>query len=136
MLLVLKAGERLYVNGAVLRFNKKTTVELLNDAVFLLEGHVLQASETTTPLRQIYFVLQTMLMEPKSAPATGDLFYSLMTSAQKNFSNLEILGGLDEIGLLVGTDRLFEAMKRVRGLYALETEILEIEAANAAVRAA
>ena len=48
----LKAGERLFINGAVIRAERKTNIELLNDAVFLLEAHVLQPEEATTPLRQ------------------------------------------------------------------------------------
>ena len=44
--------------------DRKATIELLNDATFLLETHVMQASDATTPLRQIYFVIQVMLMDP------------------------------------------------------------------------
>ncbi|MEP3303909.1 MAG: flagellar biosynthesis repressor FlbT, partial [Roseibium sp.] len=55
----LKAGERLFLNGAVIRAERKTQLELMNDAVFLLEGHILQQNEATTPLRQIYFILQS-----------------------------------------------------------------------------
>jgi flagellar biosynthesis activator protein FlaF len=56
-----RAGERLYLNGAVIRLDRKATIELLNDAAFLLETPVIQASEATTPLRQLYFVVQMML---------------------------------------------------------------------------
>ncbi|MDJ0929502.1 flagellar biosynthesis repressor FlbT [Breoghania sp.] len=93
--LVLKTGERLFVNGAVLRFNRKTTVELMSDAVFLLEGHVIQPHETHTPLRQIYFVFQTMLMDPATVETARDLAKSLISAAQKAFSNLESLEGFD-----------------------------------------
>jgi flagellar protein FlbT len=41
--------------------DRKATIELLNDAAFLLETPVIQASEATTPLRQLYFVVQMML---------------------------------------------------------------------------
>ena len=34
---------------------------------FLLESHVLQAEQATTPLRQLYFILQVMLMNPGGA---------------------------------------------------------------------
>ena len=56
MQISLKAGERIYINGAVVRVDRKVSIELMNDVVFLLEAHVLQAEETTTPLRQLYFV--------------------------------------------------------------------------------
>ena len=51
MNITLRAGERLYLNGAVIRLDRKATIELLNDAAFLLETHVIQASEATTTLR-------------------------------------------------------------------------------------
>lgn len=47
--LSLRAGERIYMNGAVLRVDRKVSLELLNDASFLLEAHVLQAEAATTP---------------------------------------------------------------------------------------
>ena len=62
--LSLRAGERLFLNGAVLRVDRKTQVELLNDVTFLLESHVMQAADTKTPLRQLYFILQMMLIDP------------------------------------------------------------------------
>ena len=64
MNITLRAGERLYINGAVIRVDRKATIELLNDVTFLLENHVMQADQATTPLRQIYFAVQVMLMDP------------------------------------------------------------------------
>ncbi|WP_369075704.1 flagellar biosynthesis repressor FlbT, partial [Escherichia coli] len=42
MKITLKPGEKLFLNGAVVRSDKKITLELVNDAVFLLENHVMQ----------------------------------------------------------------------------------------------
>lgn len=134
--LVLKAGERLFVNGAVLRFNRKTTVELMSDAVFLLEAHVLQAEQTTTPLRQIYFALQTMLMDPATVEPARELAGSLIAAAQKAFSNVEILSGLDQVSVLLETGRYFDAMKIIRSLYPIEEAIMSKKSATAANRAA
>ena len=77
MRLSLRAGERVYINGAVLRVDRKVGIELLNDATFLLEGHVLQAEEATTPLRQLYFAVQTMLIAPAEEEAARDLYAGL-----------------------------------------------------------
>ncbi len=40
----LRAGERIYINGAVLRVDQKVSLELVNDVMFLLEAQVMQAS--------------------------------------------------------------------------------------------
>ena len=44
MNITLRAGERIYINGAVLRVDRKATLELMNDATFLLETHVMHAN--------------------------------------------------------------------------------------------
>ncbi len=58
----LKPNEKIYVNGAVIRTDRKVTLEFLNDVQFLLENHVLQPEDASTPLRQLYFIVQVMLM--------------------------------------------------------------------------
>jgi flagellar biosynthesis regulator FlbT len=69
-----KPSEWIFINGAVIRVDRKVSLELLDDLNFRLESHVPQAEEATTPLRQIYFVAQTMLMDPANAEATSDVF--------------------------------------------------------------
>jgi hypothetical protein len=54
----LKPNERVYINGGVIKVDRKVTIELMNEVVFLLEGHILQEDEATTPLRQLYFIVQ------------------------------------------------------------------------------
>jgi flagellar biosynthesis repressor protein FlbT len=120
MNITLRAGERIYINGAVLRVDRKATLELMNDATFLLETHVIQAQDATTPLRQIYFVVQVMLMDPASARATTQLASSLISKAQDAFASAQIRRGLDGVSELIGRTRYFEAMKALRAMYPLE----------------
>lgn len=123
----LKAGERLFINGAVIRAERKINIELLNDAVFLLEAHVLQPEEATTPLRQLYFILQTMIMDPASSSAVRDMFHLVLGSVKSAFTTREILARLDEIEDLAKSERWFEAMKVVRALYPIETRLMLAE---------
>ena len=120
MNITLRAGERLFINGAVIRTDRKATIELLNDATFLLETHVMQASDANTPLRQIYFVIQVMLMDPQSAKATSELALSLIEKALTAFETPEVKSGLRSVVDLISRSRLFEAMKTIRALYPLE----------------
>jgi len=120
----LKAGERLFINGAVIRAERKTNIELLNDAVFLLEAHVLQPEDAKTPLRQLYFILQTMIIDPQSAAATQDMFHLVLGSVKAAFSTQEVLSRLDEVEELAKTARWFEAMKIVRSLYPIEAKVM------------
>jgi flagellar protein FlbT len=120
MNITLRAGERLFINGAVIRTDRKSTIELLNDATFLLETHVMQASEATTPLRQIYFVIQIMLMDPATAKTTAELALSLIAKAVGAFESADVQTGLRAVVDLIERCRYFEAMKTIRALYPLE----------------
>jgi flagellar protein FlbT len=124
MQISLRAGEKLYINGAVIRVDRKVSIELLSDATFLLEGHVLQPSQTTTPLRQLYFVIQTILMQPASAGRARALFERLHASTTESFANPTIREALGTVAKLVADDRIFEALRTIRGLYPIESAIL------------
>src|SRR5215218_9989649 len=47
MILSLRGGAKVHINGAVLRVDRKVNIELLNDVTFLLAAHVLQPHEAT-----------------------------------------------------------------------------------------
>ena len=124
MLISIRPGERVYINGAVLQVDRKVTIELLNDAMFLLEGHVMHYDETTTPLRQLYFVVQTMLMDPINADNTRALFKHIFNATVESFNNDAIIGGLKVVETLVDSNRPFEALRAIRSLYPLEAAVL------------
>jgi flagellar biosynthesis repressor protein FlbT len=124
MHLGLKAGERFYINGAVLRVDRKVNIELLNDVRFLLEAHVMQPEDTTTPLRQLYFTVQMLLVDPENAETADVLFRALMASMLDTFENETIRAGLKTASGQVETGRLFDALKTLRGLFPLEACIV------------
>ena len=120
----LRAGEKIFVNGAVLRVDRKVAVEFLNDVTFLLESHVLQPEDTTTPLKQLYFAGQIMLMNPAAGEAALPVFKNMLAMLLATFENQEILKQLKIIDELVCRDRIFEALKVIRSLYPIEEAIL------------
>ncbi len=118
--ITLRAGERIFINGGVLKVDRKVSIELMNDVIFLLEQHVMKPEDTTTPLRQLYFMIQMMLMDPA-------LHMKARTMAKESVSNLlaslgdrQIINGLIEVSALLDADRPFEALKKVRTLLPLE----------------
>lgn len=120
----LKANEKLYINGAVIKADRKVSLELLNDVQFLLENHVLQPEEATTPLRQLYFILQVMLMSPSDAGETRRMFQRSLPLMLACFSDPHILAVLKHVDRLVSEGHVYEALKAIRGLYPLEQAIL------------
>jgi flagellar protein FlbT len=124
MRLSLRAGEKIYVNGAVLRVDRKTSIEIMNDATFLLGQHVLQAEEATTPLRQLYFIAQTMLMDPAGADGCRIVFDESHRLLREAVEDQEMLQGMETVGRLMDAGRTLDAMKTIRAMLPIEARIL------------
>lgn len=124
MKLSLRPGERIFINGAVLRVDRKVSIEFLNDVTFLLENHVMQADAATTPLRQLYFIVQTIALDPSSLSISMEMFDKSHRLLMVTFSKPEIIDGLLEVAKLVSGARYYEALKVLRGLFSVEDMIL------------
>jgi len=120
----LKSGERIFINGAVLRVDRKVALEFLNDVTFLLENHVLQPDQATTPLRQLYFIAQMMLINPEGRDQSMAMFRKSIIMLLNCFQNEEILAELKRVDAMVSSGRAFDALKAIRSLYAVEDKIL------------
>jgi flagellar biosynthesis repressor protein FlbT len=118
------SGERIYINGAVLRVDRKVTLELINDVMFLLENQVMQAADATTPLRQLYFMVQLMLMSPSEAHQLDAAYQQHLDAILIVSENDCLKSGLREVEVLVGANRYYDALKRIRTLYPIEQDIL------------
>ena len=123
----LKSSERIFVNGAVLRVDRKVAVEFLNDVTFLLENHVLQPEDATTPLKQLYFIAQMILINPEGAEQSTAMFRKSIVMLLNCFKNEEVLAELKRVDGLVTNGRAFEALKAIRGLYPIEDRILNTQ---------
>lgn len=124
MKISLRAGEKIYVNGAVLRADRKVSLEFMNDVSFLLETHVIQADQTTTPLRQLYFAAQIMLINPSIKDEAIRTFKRMLNALLATFENQHMLKELKLIDEMICNGRVFEALKAIRLLYTLEEQIL------------
>jgi flagellar protein FlbT len=113
----LKKGEKIYINGAVLRVDRRASIEFLNDVTFLLEAHVMQAEEATTPIRQLYFIVQAMLIDPTNDALNHDLFREL---AAKPAGSKTVRDGVRLASAKLEVGRAFEALKILRGLFVEE----------------
>ena len=136
MKIFLRANERIFINGAVLRVDRKVSLELMNDATFLLENHVLQQEDATTPLKQLYYVVQLMLMDPSVAGDAQVLFKDMVEGLLSNLENRELVEGVKAVDVEVSTGKNFQALKTLRGLFDIEAEVLESPTVSAAKLAA
>jgi flagellar protein FlbT len=120
----LRPGERIYVNGAVLQVDRKVSIAFLNDVTFLLEQHVLQPSDTHSPLRQLYFIIQTVLIDPANGQDATAMFDRSYASLLDVFTNEKICVGLAEVRESFVRGRPFDALKVLRSLFPIEDTIL------------
>ncbi|MBY0226798.1 MAG: flagellar biosynthesis repressor FlbT [Hyphomicrobium sp.] len=120
----IRAGERIFVNGAVLRADRKVTLEFLNTVTFLLEQHVLAPDETTTPLRQLYFMIQSAIIDPKCAGPALEMARSSVVLLRSTFLNANILGDLEVVEDNLKRGRHFDCLRIIRRLFATEDAII------------
>lgn len=124
MCISLRTGEKIYINGAVLRVDRKVTLELVNDVTFLLESQVMQVEDAITPMRQLYFVVQLMLMSPGDLEQAKSVFGHQRCALYAAADNPELLKGLDAVEQLVEAKRYYEALRKIRSLFEVEQSIL------------
>ncbi len=123
MNITLRAGQRFFINGAVIRINRKATIELLNDATFLLENHVMQPGDATTLTRKIYFAVHAD--GPRRFGDRGAARAFADRDRARRLLNARADRGPQGRRPLLGLGRNFEAMKTLRGLFPLEDRELE-----------
>lgn len=114
----LRRGERIYINGAVIEVDRKVRLELLNDATFLLGAHVMQLEQATTPLRQLYFLIQGMLMEPAVSTTLLPAIEHAVGALAKATADPDRLHDLIAVPQLVAIGKVFDALKSVRAMIA------------------
>lgn len=122
--ITLRAGERIFINGAVLRAEGRTSLEVLNDVPYLHENEIIHAQQTVTPLRQLYYILQTMVMEPAGVEMARGVYLDTMSWLKKTFENPVVLKGLDAISAQVDAGSPFKALQTLRLLVPIEDAIM------------
>lgn len=130
MHITLRTGEKLYLNGAVLRADRKVSLELMNDAVFLLEAHVMSVEKATTPLRQLYFIVQTLLMNPLDQSAARTLFAETLARMRPVYADINVVEALDRTATLVASSRCFEALKELRAVFSKDDAFMGVSTAG------
>ena len=131
--LYLKANEKIFINGAVIKVDRKVSFELLNDVTFLLESHVMQKEDANTPFKQLYFVVQMMLMHPENTTQPKAIFKKMINNLLETLENRELISGVKEVDVEVSTDKSFNALKTIRNLITVEDKILNPETNNTSI---
>lgn len=125
LVLELKQGEMMLVNGAPIRFRTKSRIELTAHVRFLFGKQIMGPEEAVTPARRIYYALQTAYVGTEEERARGitaareliDAFKGATTSALAT----EIL---DRAMQLAEADDCYQALKLARRIIRHEDAVL------------
>ncbi|TQF80239.1 hypothetical protein FK498_06520 [Elioraea sp. Yellowstone] len=112
---VLRPGETVVVNGAVIGAGERTaTIFLHTRAQFLRGRDMLRAAEIDGPERALYYAIQCRYLGEEGAPGTTDLAAAL---AALRAARPEAAGELDAIETLLAEGHAYQAMRRVAALF-------------------
>jgi flagellar protein FlbT len=71
LVLELRPGEAMIINGALVRFRTRSRIELVAKARFMFGKQIMAPEAADTPARRIYFALQTAYVGEQAERADG-----------------------------------------------------------------
>lgn len=125
LVLELRQGETMIVNGAPIRFRTKTRLELTAHARFLFGKQIMPPEEADSPARRIYFALQTAYIgaddeRPRGLAAARELIAAFNSATSSGLAR-EIL---DRALAAAEADDCYQALKLARRIMRHEDAVL------------
>lgn len=120
----LKKGEKLVLNGAVLRAAARTELYLENDAAVLRGRDVMAADEADTPARRLYFACMMAYLDPKRRANYQDDILTLLADLLAALESPEAKGWCMTFARHVGAQDFYRALAICRSLMDYEAAIL------------
>jgi flagellar protein FlbT len=131
LVLELRQGEFMVVNGAPIRFRTKARIELAGHARFLFGKQIMGPGEANSPARRIYFALQTSYIgmddeRPGGLASAGALINEFRCNTTSELAR-EIL---DRAWQAAEADDCYKALKLIRRIMRHEDAVLGRQAQN------
>jgi flagellar protein FlbT len=108
LILELKQGESMILNGALIRFKTRTRLELNTQARFLFGKQIMQPQDAVTPASKIYYALQEAYIGDEAARPAA------LAHARALIAQLPASPGLSQLLGVIGEQAGFEALKLAR----------------------
>lgn len=120
----LRDGERMIVNGSVLRANGRVSLYVENESAILRGRDVMQAEEADTPARRLYFACMLAYIHPERAKEllqtiaelAGEL-YAVLARPDLRQTSLDMLEYASE-------GQFYKALIACRKIMSYEAEVL------------
>ena len=125
LVLELRQGDTMVVNGAPIRFRTKSRIELTAHARFLFGKQIMRPEEAETPARRIYFALQSAYIgtdeeRTQGLAAARDLVAQFSAATTSALAREILQRALD----LAGSDQCYQALKLARRIIRHEDAVL------------
>ena len=125
LVLEMRQGDMMVVNGAAIRFRNRTRIELTAHARFLFGRQIMPPHEADSPARRIYFALQTAYIGDEQerlggmqdARARAEEFKQATTSAMA-------VAILDQAMACANAGRCYQALRLARRVVQHEDAVL------------
>jgi flagellar protein FlbT len=115
LVLELRAGEVMIINGAPLRFRSRTRIELTAEARFLFGKQVMPPDQANSPARRIYFALQSAYVGEEAEREAGLVSARHFIEQFQQVTTSEMAHQLLTRALVAAeSDKLHEALKLAR----------------------
>ena len=125
LVLELRQGDLMVVNGAPIRFRNRARIELAAKARFLFGKQIMAPEAATTPARRIYFALQTAYIgNEEERPGGLVAARALIAEFQEATTSATARDMLAEALSLAEADDCYQALKLTRRVMRHEEEVL------------
>lgn len=125
LVLELRPGEVMVVNGAPIRFRTKSRIELTAKARFLFGKQIMRPDEANTPARRIYFALQSAYIGNDEERPHGLTTARQLIEAFKSATTSVLAREILDLALTAAaTDNCYQALKLARRIIRHEDAVL------------
>ncbi|RVV96870.1 flagellum biosynthesis protein FlbT [Mesobaculum littorinae] len=131
--LTLKPGERVVVNGCVIRNSDRRHVITIENRADIVRGHdLLEADGEVTPVRKVYFLIQSVLIQSELRDTVVPLIQRQLAALVTVFGQPS-MGRIFEAANFVSQSDYYKAMRALRPVLDHEQEVLSYARAGAAM---
>lgn len=125
LVLELRQGDMMVVNGAAIRFRSRTRIELTAHARFLFGRQIMAPQDADTPARRIYFALQTAYIGDDQERLLGLQDAAELIAAFKAATTSELaMALLDSALACAHADKCYLALRLARRVVRHEDAVL------------
>jgi len=125
LVLELRPGEVMIVNGAPIRFRTKSRIELTAHARFLFGKQIMEPDQVDSPARQIYFALQSAYIGVDQERVIGLSAARSLIEAFKLATTSDMARDILDSALAAAeADNCYQALKLARRIIRHEDSVL------------